>query len=99
MVVSGQVNLQKSANSNKTKKELNSSTQKQSKVGKMLKFQRSCKNPFHQAWSKREEEKEINLKRHGFLTVTYASERYIEVEFKKAAIRSTIFALPVLKRV
>ena len=79
-----QVNLQKGANSNKTKKELDSSTQKHSKVGKMPKFQRSCNNPFHQAWSKREREKVISLKRHGFLAVAYAFEKYVEAKLKKS---------------
>ena len=46
----------------------------------MPKFQISCNNPFHQAWSKRDGEKVINFKRHGFLAVAYAFEKYVEAE-------------------
>ena len=35
----------------------------------MPRFQRSCNNPLHQVWAKRDGEKVINLKRHGFLAV------------------------------
>ena len=50
----------------------------------MPKFQRSCNNSFHQAWSKRDGEKVINLKRHGFLAVAYAFEKYPEAELNKS---------------
>ena len=49
----------------------------------MPKFQRSCNNPFHQAWSKRDGEKVINFKRHGFFG-SHAIEKYVEAELNKS---------------
>ena len=63
----------------------------------MPKFQRSCNNPFHQAWSKREGEKVINLKRHGFLAVAYAFEKYVEAELKKSRYKINNLCTTCLK--
>ena len=49
----------------------------------MLKFQRSCNNPFHENWSKDEGEKIVNLRGRGLVTIRTVFEQYIEEETGK----------------
>ena len=46
-----------------------------------------------------EGEKVINRKRHGFLAVAYAFEKYVEAELKKSRYKINNLCTPVLKRV
>ena len=63
----------------------------------MPRFQRSCNNPLHQVWAKRDGEKVINLKRHGFLAVAYAFEKFIEAELDKCRYKINNLCTTCLK--
>ena len=49
----------------------------------MPRFQRTCSNPFHEMWSKREDEKIVNLRARGLVSLGTIFEKYIEQETGK----------------
>ncbi len=49
----------------------------------MPKYQRTCNNPFHEMWSKREGEKVINLRARGLFLISNVFQQYVEEEQAK----------------
>ena len=49
----------------------------------MPRFQRTCSNPFHETWSKREDEKIVNLRARGLVSLGTIFQKYIEQEMGK----------------
>lgn len=63
----------------------------------MPKFQRSCNNPFHENWSKREGEKVINLRSRGLMAAASALEKYVEDELDKSRFKINNLCTTCLK--
>jgi alkylhydroperoxidase/carboxymuconolactone decarboxylase family protein YurZ len=52
----------------------------------MPRFKRTCSNPFHEKWSKREEEKTISLRARALVAIANVFEKYIEEELGKKSV-------------
>jgi hypothetical protein len=62
----------------------------------MPRFKRTCSNPFHEKWSKREEEKTVSLRARGLVAIANVFEKYVEEELGKKSTRGHEYSIKYL---